>query len=127
MEGIMSESAAKVSRISPARVKECLDAGEAIFILDVRPKRNDQEIPASFWFDPTDLLQADRIVLSARNDQLIVVYDDSPDEAISSQVAAKLVAHGYWNAHPLEGGMKAWKAEGFPIAPRPVETLIGTE
>ena len=123
----MNPSASEVSRILPGRVKECLDAGEAIFILDVRPRRNDQELPASFWFDPTDLLKADRIVLSARNDQLIVVYDDSPDEAISSQVAAKLVEKGYWNAHPLSGGMKAWRAEGFPLAPRPVETVIGTE
>ena len=123
----MSENATEVSRISPARVKECLDAGEAIFILDVRPQRDDQQIPTSFWFNPDDLLKADRILVSARKDQLIVAYDDSPDEAVSRQVAEKLVSQGYWNTHPLQGGMAAWREQGLPIEPRPVEKLIGTE
>ena len=123
----MSQSASEVSRIPPARVKDCLDAGEAIFILDVRKQRNDHQIPSSFWFDPMDLLKADRILVSARKDQMIVAYDDSPDEDLSSQVAAKLVSQGYWNAHPLEGGMAAWKEQGFPVELRPVETLIGVE
>ncbi|MNK81684.1 hypothetical protein D3C87_1014360 [compost metagenome] len=123
----MSQSASEVSRIPPARVKECLDAGEAIFILDARKQRNDLQIPTSFWFDPTDLLKADRILVSARKDQLIVAYDDSPDETLSSQVAEKLVSQGYWNAHPLEGGLGAWREQGLPTEPRPVETLIGTE
>ncbi len=123
----MSQSASEVSRISPTRVKECLDAGEAIFILDARPRRDDRQIPASFWFDPMDILKADRILLSARKDQLIVTYDDSPDEELSAQVAEKLIGQGYRNAHPLQGGMSAWKSAGLSIEPRPVETLIGTE
>lgn len=123
----MSQRASEVSRISPARVKECLDAGEAIFILDARAKRSDLQIPTSFWFDPMDLLKADRILVSARKDQLIVAYADSPDETLSDQIAEKLVSQGYWNAHPLEGGLGAWREQGFPVEPRPVETLIGTE
>lgn len=123
----MSQHASEVSRIPPTRVKECLDAGEAIFILDVRPQRNDQQIPSSFWFDPGDLLKADRILVSARKDQLIVAYDDSPDEAVSRQVAEKLVSQGYWNSHPLQGGLAAWREQGFPVEPRPVEKLIGTD
>jgi len=127
MEGIMSQSASEVTRIPPERVKACIDAGESIFILDVRPRRDDLQIPASFWFDPTDLLKADRILLSARKDQLIVTYDDASDASLSSQVAEKLISQGYWNAHPLDGGIAAWRDQGLPIEPRPVETVIGTE
>ena len=123
----MSHSASEVTRISPERVKACIDAGEGIFILDVRQRRDDLQIPTSFWFDPLDLLKADRILVSARKDQLIVTVDDSADESLSSQVAEKLIAQGYWNAHPLEGGLAAWRDQGFPIEPRPVETLIGTD
>ncbi len=123
----MSQSASEVTRIPPDRVKACIDAGEGIFVLDVRQRRDDLQIPTSFWFDPNDLLKADRILVSARKDQLIVTYDDSPDEAMSSQIAEKLIAQGYWNAHPLEGGIDAWREQGFPIEPRPVETLIGTD
>lgn len=123
----MSERAVEVSRISPSEVKDCIESGEEVFILDVRAQRDAGQIPTSFWFEPNDLLKAERILLSARKDQLIVVYDERADAAVSLPIAQKLVAQGYINAHALEGGLGAWRTEGFRIEPRPRETLIGTE
>lgn len=123
----MSQSASEVSRISPERAKQRLDAGEAVFILDVRKDRDELQLPGSFGFDATDILKADRILLSARKDQLIITYCETPNEELSAQVAEKLRSQGYWNAHPLQGGIQAWKAASYPVEPRPVETLVGTE
>ena len=123
----MSQPASEVSRVTPQGVKQRLDEGEPMFILDVRRERNASQIPGSFWFDPDDLLKADRILLSARKDQLIVTYCDTPHEALSAEVAERLVNQGYWNAHPLLGGYREWCKQGFPQEPRPIETLVGTE
>jgi rhodanese-related sulfurtransferase len=41
----------------------------------------------------------------------------------SARVALQLQRKGITRVHPLEGGIAAWMARGFPVQPIPAATL----
>jgi membrane protein DedA with SNARE-associated domain/rhodanese-related sulfurtransferase len=48
-------------------------------------------------------------------DSAIVVYCDCPNDASAAVVARKLKALGFKHVRPLAGGIRAWRAQGFPV------------
>jgi rhodanese-related sulfurtransferase len=48
-------------------------------------------------------------------DNAIVVYCDCPNDASAAVVARKLKALGFKHVRPLAGGIRAWRAQGFPV------------
>lgn len=106
----------RVSRITVDEVKAALDRGEQPFIVDLRHM-------LEFVVDPRTVPTAVRISpdeLPARNaeiprDRDIVLYCTCPSEATSAKVAMDLKKIGIVRVRPLQGGLKAWQDQGFPM------------
>jgi rhodanese-related sulfurtransferase len=45
----------------------------------------------------------------------VVLYCACPNEATSARIALLLKRHGITRVRPLEGGLGAWMALGFPV------------
>jgi membrane protein DedA with SNARE-associated domain/rhodanese-related sulfurtransferase len=106
----------RVSRISVDEVKAALDRGERPFIVDLRHM-------LEFVVDPRTVPTAVRISpdeLPVRNaeiprDRDIVLYCTCPSEATSAKVAMDLKRIGITKVRPLQGGLKAWQDQGYPM------------
>jgi rhodanese-related sulfurtransferase len=107
-----------MARISPEALKQRLDAGEDITILDVRTRlaveATPYVIPGSRWIEVAEIDAHRSEVLRARE---LVVYCACPNEATSAQVALQLRRRGITRVHPLQGGLAGWMARGFPVEP----------
>jgi membrane protein DedA with SNARE-associated domain/rhodanese-related sulfurtransferase len=106
----------RVSRITVDEVKAALDRGERPFIVDLRHM-------LEFVVDPRTVPTAVRISpdeLPSRNaeiprDRDIVLYCTCPSEATSAKVAMDLKKIGIIKVRPLQGGLKAWQDQGYPL------------
>ncbi len=106
----------RVSRITVEDVKAALDRGERPFIVDLRHM-------LEFVVDPRTVPTAVRISpdeLPSRNaeiprDREIVLYCTCPSEATSAKVAMDLKRIGITKVRPLQGGLKAWQDQGYPM------------
>lgn len=106
----------RVSRITVDEVKTALDRGERPFIVDLRHM-------LEFVVDPRTVPTAVRISpdeLPTRNaeiprDREIVLYCTCPSEATSAKVAMDLKKIGITKVRPLQGGLKAWQDQGYPM------------
>ena len=106
----------RVSRITVDEVKAALDRGERPFIVDLRHM-------LEFVVDPRTVPTAVRISpdeLPSRNaeiprDRDIVLYCTCPSEATSAKVAMDLKKIGIIKVRPLQGGLKAWQDQGYPM------------
>lgn len=106
----------RVSRITVDEVKSALDRGERPFIVDLRHM-------LEFVVDPRTVPTAVRISpdeLPTRNaeiprDREIVLYCTCPSEATSAKVAMDLKKIGITRVRPLQGGLKAWQDQGYPM------------
>ena len=106
----------RVSRITVDEVKTALDRGERPFIVDLRHM-------LEFVVDPRTVPTAVRISpdeLPVRNaeiprDREIVLYCTCPSEATSAKVAMDLKKIGITKVRPLQGGLKAWQDQGYPM------------
>jgi membrane protein DedA with SNARE-associated domain/rhodanese-related sulfurtransferase len=58
---------------------------------------------------------------SVRHDCEVVVYCNCPDEVSAARVARLLMKHGAVHVRPLQGGLDAWVAAGYPV-----QTLTST-
>jgi membrane protein DedA with SNARE-associated domain/rhodanese-related sulfurtransferase len=106
----------RVSRITVEDVKAALDRGDRPFIVDLRHM-------LEFVVDPRTVPTAVRISpdeLPARHaeiprDREIVLYCTCPSEATSAKVAMDLRRIGITKVRPLQGGLKAWQDQGYPM------------
>jgi rhodanese-related sulfurtransferase len=104
------------ARLEPEELKKLLDAGEAVFIVDLRH-------PLELLPDPFTLpgaLHLSPEALSARSveiprDRDIVLYCTCPNEATAAKVAMTLHKLGIERVHPLRGGFDEWKRLGYPL------------
>jgi membrane protein DedA with SNARE-associated domain/rhodanese-related sulfurtransferase len=106
----------RVSRITVDEVKAALDRGDRPFIVDLRHM-------LEFVVDPRTVPTAVRISpdeLPTRNaeiprDRDIILYCTCPSEATSAKVAMDLKKIGISKVRPLQGGLKAWQDQGYPM------------
>lgn len=100
--------------IDPKDLKEAIDRGEKIFILDVREKaewdagriENAVHIRLTELTDNLDKLPADKKAF-------IVVYCKVGLRGMIALAVLRIL--GYENVHNLRGGLDAWIAAGYPI------------
>lgn len=108
--------------ITPEELKQKIDAGEHIVIIDVRH-------PSDIEVDPYAIPGAIRISSDAADnhpalseDKEIVAYCTCPNEASSARAALNLRQRGIKRVRPLSGGFDAWRHRGYPV-----ELVINTE
>lgn len=112
------------AKIEPEDLKAKLDAGEDVYIIDLRhpldylpdPRR----LPGAVLFKPDTLVaEGDRIP----RDRDIVLYCTCPSDATSARTALRLRNLGIYRVRPLHGGYEAWKKLGYPLEPMEQRTV----
>jgi membrane protein DedA with SNARE-associated domain/rhodanese-related sulfurtransferase len=114
------------SRLEPVELKRQLDAGEQVFIIDLRhPLELLPEpftLPGAQHFSP-DALAARHLEIPRDRD--VVLYCTCPSEATAARTAMTLHKMGIERVRPLRGGYDEWKRLGFPLdAIPPVNPMV---
>src|SRR5262245_9358610 len=107
----------RMDRITVPELRELIDAGQELVILDVRPRQvrvQDGIIPGAIFAHPEDI---DPIVKSYAPGTEIIVYCACPNEESAATAAKHLKQAGFKKIRPLLGGMEAWVKAGHPIEP----------
>jgi len=104
------------ARLDPEELKRQLDAGEPVFIVDLRHPlellADPFTLPGARHFTP-DNLTADQHEIPRDRD--VVLYCTCPSEATSAKIAMTLHRIGIERVRPLRGGYDEWKRLGFPV------------
>ena len=104
------------SRLEPEELKRQLDAGEPVYIVDLRHPLellpDPFTLPGAVHFSPD--------ALAARNQEIprdrdIVLFCTCPSEATAAKTAMTLMKLGIERVRPLRGGYDEWKRLGFPL------------
>jgi membrane protein DedA with SNARE-associated domain/rhodanese-related sulfurtransferase len=107
----------RVNRISVDELKEKLDAGETLAIVDLRHeldiKADPETIPGALLLDPKGLTEKTGLLPADRE---VVLYCTCPNEATSARVAQTLRKRGVQRIRPLQGGLEAWRERGYPMS-----------
>ena len=116
----------RTSRLEPEELKGMLDAGNQVYIVDLRH-------PLDYLPDPRVLPGAVRLTpdkLVERSDEIprdrdVVLYCTCPSEATAAKMAMNLRKLGVYRVRPLRGGFDGWKQKGYPLQELREEALQG--
>jgi membrane protein DedA with SNARE-associated domain/rhodanese-related sulfurtransferase len=114
------------ARLEPLELKRQLDAGEPVYIVDLRHPL--ELVPEPFTLPGAQHFSPD--TLAARyheipRDRDIVLYCTCPSEATAAKTAMTLHNLGVERVRPLRGGYDEWKRLGFPLdAIPPVNPMV---
>jgi membrane protein DedA with SNARE-associated domain/rhodanese-related sulfurtransferase len=106
----------RISRITVEELKEKMDEGEEVMIVDLRHHldfdADPETIPGAFRIDAKELEE--------KNDHLprdreVILYCTCPNEATSARLALLLRRQGIKHIRPLQGGLDAWREQGYPV------------
>jgi len=104
------------ARLEPHELKALLDAGEPVYIVDLRHPLelvpDPFTLPGALHFAPDSL--ADRHNEIPR-DRDVVLFCSCPSEATAAKTAMTLHKLGIERVRPLRGGYDEWKRLGFPL------------
>jgi membrane protein DedA with SNARE-associated domain/rhodanese-related sulfurtransferase len=105
----------RMDRITVPELRDLIDAGQELVILDVRPREvraQDGIIPGAISAHPEDI---DPIIKSYCPNTEIIVYCACPNEESAATAARHLKQVGFKKIRPLLGGIEAWVEAGHPI------------
>ena len=104
------------SRLEPQELKRQLDAGEAVYIVDLRHPLellpDPFMLPGALHVSPEDLAAR---VHEIPRDRDVILYCTCPSEATAAATAMKLHRLGVERVRPLRGGFDEWKRLGYPM------------
>jgi membrane protein DedA with SNARE-associated domain/rhodanese-related sulfurtransferase len=104
------------ARLEPEELKQQLDAGQQVFIVDLRhPMELEPDpftLPGALHFAPDDLAARHHEIPRDRD---IVLFCSCPSEATAAKTAMTLHKLGIERVRPLRGGYDEWKRLGFPL------------
>jgi rhodanese-related sulfurtransferase len=107
----------RLRRITPALLHIKITSAEQVAIVDLLSFEEGDEglagIPGAVRMDPARLRSRIRVVVPENVG--IVLYCSSSGELTSARVAVALQKMGISNIWVLEGGLAAWKKDGFPV------------
>jgi membrane protein DedA with SNARE-associated domain/rhodanese-related sulfurtransferase len=114
------------SRLEPVELKAQLDAGEQVYIVDLRhPLELLAEpftLPSAMHFSPDGLAARQGEIPRDRD---VVLFCTCPSEATAAKTAMTLHKLGIERVRPLRGGYDEWKRLGFPLdAIPPVNPVV---
>ena len=106
----------RAARMTVEDLKERLDAGEPIVLVDVRTALDVEaapyRIPGAVRLEPGDIGQGRPPFQRA---DTVVFYCSEPNEATSARLTMFGYRRGYRHVHPLRGGLESWRSKGFPV------------
>ena len=106
----------KIARITPEELKEKLDAGEDVLIVDLRHsldfEASPETIPGALRVDAAELEEASTVI---PRDREIVLFCGCPNEVTAARLALLLRSKGITRIRPLAGGYEGWRSRGFPM------------
>jgi rhodanese-related sulfurtransferase len=115
-----------MARISVHELHRLFAEGQRPLVVDLRtPLLREQDgrfIPGALI---ADLEVVDQWVDQVPTDREVIFYCTCPNEAVSAQVARKLMDLGYNRVHPLLGGLDAWIAAGYQVERRTIASMNG--
>jgi membrane protein DedA with SNARE-associated domain/rhodanese-related sulfurtransferase len=104
------------SRLEPEELKRQLDAGEGVFIVDLRHPLelvpDPFKLPGAVHFSPDALTNRHHEIPRDRD---VVLYCTCPSEATAAKTAMALHKLGIERVRPLRGGFDEWKRLGYPL------------
>jgi len=104
------------ARLEPQELKKQLDAGEAVYIVDLRHPLellpDPFTLPGALHISPEALAQRHGEIPRDRD---IVLFCTCPSEATAAKTAMTLHKLGIDRVRPLRGGYDEWKRLGFPL------------
>lgn len=104
------------ARLEPVELKKLLDAGEPVYIVDLRhPLELLPEpftLPGALHFAPDALTSRHHEIPRDRD---VVLYCTCPSEATAAKTAMTLHKLGIERVRPLRGGYDEWKRLGYPL------------
>ena len=111
-----AQEAGVAARLEPEELKKQLDAGEPVYIVDLRHPLellpDPFTLPGAVHFSP-DTLAARHLEIPRDRD--IVLFCTCPSEATAAKTAMALHKLGIERVRPLRGGFDEWKRLGFPL------------
>lgn len=119
------------ARLEPEELKRQLDAGEAVYIVDLRHPLellpDPFTLPGALHFSPDSIAARHSEIPRDRD---VVLFCTCPSEATAAKTAMILIKLGIERVRPLRGGYDEWKRLGFPLDPvqmsRPVLEVLQT-
>jgi membrane protein DedA with SNARE-associated domain/rhodanese-related sulfurtransferase len=107
----------RIARITPEELKEKLDAGEDILVVDLRHSldfdANPETIPGALHVDAAELEEAYQVI---PRDREIVLFCACPNEVTAARLALILRSKGITRIRPLAEGYEGWRSRGFPMS-----------
>ena len=106
----------KDARLEPDELKRQLDAGEDVYIVDLRHPL--ELVPDPFTLPGAHLFSPQALAARSHEiprDREIVLYCTCPSEATAAKTAMTLHKLGIDRVRPLRGGFDEWKRLGFPM------------
>jgi len=104
------------ARLEPEDLKRQLDAGELVYIVDLRHPLellpDPFTLPGALHFSPDSLAARH---LEIPRDRDVVLFCTCPSEATAAKTAMTLIKLGIERVRPLRGGYDEWKRLGFPL------------
>lgn len=114
-EIVSADESERAMQIEPLQLKERLEAGEEINLIDVRTREEFEAVKIGGAHLFTQELMREIISKWSRHD-LLVVYDHMGAKSLDA--AAYFQGHGFENVKALRGGIDAWGAEADSKLPR---------
>jgi rhodanese-related sulfurtransferase len=104
------------ARLEPIELKKLLDAGEPVYIIDLRHPLEflpePYTLPGALHFAPDALTLRHQEIPRDRD---VVLYCTCPSEATAAKTAMALHKLGIERVRPLRGGYDEWKRLGYPL------------
>jgi membrane protein DedA with SNARE-associated domain/rhodanese-related sulfurtransferase len=107
----------RIARITPEELKEKIDSGEDVIIVDLRHaldfEAQPETIPGALHMDAAELEEAHEII---PRDREIVLFCACPNEVTAARLALLLRSKGITRIRPLAEGYEGWRSRGFPMS-----------
>lgn len=114
----------KIARITPEELKEKIDAGEDVLVVDLRHAldfdANPETIPGALHVDAAELEEASEVI---PRDREIVLFCACPNEVTAARLALLLRSKGITQIRPLAEGYDGWVKRGYPMGLAKEETV----
>jgi membrane protein DedA with SNARE-associated domain/rhodanese-related sulfurtransferase len=114
----------RIARITPEELKEKMDSGEDVLIVDLRHAldfdANPDTIPGALHVDAAELEEASEVI---PRDREIVLFCACPNEVTAARLALLLRSKGITRIRPLAEGYDGWVKRGYPMGLAREETV----